>query len=71
MINDTFMVAEDLHTWLCVRVISRFEAEFGYAWKETIQQLVKSKGKLNAKKKQKNFSATQNFKKTKPKQNPV
>lgn len=30
---NTFMVAEDLHAWLCVGVISRLEAEFGYAWK--------------------------------------
>lgn len=41
------MVAEDLHAWLCVWVVGRLEAEFGYAWKGRIQLLIASEGKQN------------------------
>lgn len=34
------MVAEDLHAWLCVWVVGRLEAEFGYAWKGRTQLLM-------------------------------
>lgn len=43
------MVAEDLHAWLCVWVVGRLEAEFGYAWKGRTQQLIASEGKQNKK----------------------
>lgn len=43
------MVAEDLHAWLCVWVVGRLEAEFGYAWKGRIQLLIASEGKEDKK----------------------